>query len=528
MKDKLNLIDDIYACLLIDKKTFEVLDGNKLAKNYYFNDKETAKLEELFLNCDDLKSFFEKKGEEFSKYLSDFTSVKYGLEQFLCDIEICYCSESLVFLVIKEKSSEHNFFVEELVELDNNPVFVVDPENKYELNYFNDHFLEAVQMMEFNFSSTSNISFLSLLQENRVKAFTHDIDNQLEKNNECDTDIEITLDGHYFQMFRFNALKSHIDGKLYGVLISIKKQSELMKKIEYDQQYFNIMQEFSKDLLFRIDIQKKTLVHRGDISKFIDLRSEMENFPECIRVTRLVHPDDLEGYIAFCYRMMHGASAVFEPRFQFKNGVYEKYRLQGKPLFSENGEPVQVVGKSENIQKYIEIEAKANYDSLTSTLNKQSFREVVENMLNRSVEKDKFALLFLDFDNFKKVNDTMGHAFGDFLLEVTGKRIQNSIRSHDKIGRVGGDEFVIFFQHAPSEESTLERAEAILHSLRREYSDGDLTYSIRASIGIAMFPQDGTTYDELYQCADVALYKSKERGKDVASLYSQCIKKADK
>ncbi len=169
----------------------------------------------------------------------------------------------------------------------------------------------------------------------------------------------------------------------------------------------------------------------------------------------------------------------------------------------------------------MDIEAKANYDSLTQALNKGSFTELVTNLMQRAVERDKFAFLFLDFDDFKGVNDKMGHAFGDFLLEATTKRILHCVRNHDKVGRVGGDEFVIFFQHAPNHESVQERADAILTSLRREFNNGDLRYKIKASIGISLFPEHGNNFHTLYDKADKALYRSKELGKDVATIYSE-------
>ncbi|MFI3253550.1 MAG: sensor domain-containing diguanylate cyclase [Eubacteriales bacterium] len=508
--NKLQLVnDDIFAYLIIRHGEHETVTGNNLAQRYYADENKFPLLTDMFPN---LQLDMNQK----EQFLLDEKSVKASGEVFSCDLEIYRPEPTLLFFVIKEKIQESDLYLTELVELSDNPVFVLNLEDNYRVAFGNERFFQFIRMNQEEFEQKHQSSFPTLLEEN--SHFNQTIERILKDSNECEFDLEFSFDKEFYFLFRFDAFRAQ-DNRLYGVLVSIKRQSELMKKIEYDQQYFDIMQEFSKDLLFRIDINKKTLVHRGDISNFVGLLPEMKNFPESMRDIRLIHPDDLEGYIAFIYRMIHGTPAVYEPRFLFTNGEYERYRLQGKPLFDSDGVPVQVVGKSENIQKYIEIEKKANYDSLTTALNKQSFRELIEETLRRAVQTDKFALLFLDFDDFKNANDVMGHAFGDFLLETAGKRIINCVRNHDKVGRVGGDEFVVFFPHAPHEAAVLERAESILHSLRRPFNNGDQRYSIKASIGIALYPDHGGTYDELYRRADKALYESKSRGKDVATIY---------
>ncbi|MFI3253630.1 MAG: GGDEF domain-containing protein [Eubacteriales bacterium] len=520
-----NIVDgNIYAYLLIDYNTREILDGNKLARSFYQTSGRYPQLSSLFspnLEGESLYSVIENLKVYGASTLNNIKSKKTTGEEFPCHIELCKVDESLLFLVIKENCQEQDLQIKELVELFDNPIFVLEHNENLTATYGNPRCYQCVQISKEEFQQKNQASFLSLLQKEKQLGFLQTVNHQLDLNGECDVDIEVEIgkeDG-FFQLFRFNSFKASFDGKLYGVLISAKKQSDLMKKIEYDQQYFDIMQQFSKDLLFRIDIASRTLVHRGDISKFIDLQPEMENFPECMREKRLIHPDNLEGYLAFVYRLMSGESGGYDVLLQFTGGVFEKYRLQASPVFDNNGKPVQVVGKSENIQKYVEIETRANYDALTTALNKQSFCELVEHNLERAVSNDKFALLFLDLDDFKRVNDTMGHAFGDFLLEATSKRIMNCIRSQDRLGRVGGDEFVVFFQFAPSREAVQERAEAILHSLRRDFTLGEKRCKVKASIGIALFPEHGKLYEELYQNADKALYKSKELGKDVATIY---------
>lgn len=128
-------------------------------------------------------------------------------------------------------------------------------------------------------------------------------------------------------------------------------------------------------------------------------------------------------------------------------------------------------------------------------------------------------LLFVDLDDFKQVNDTLGHIFGDFPLIAVGKRWKRGVRGDDLIGRVEGDEFAIFMPTLGDESLLIFREEAMIETLGREfYNDGEKVKA-RASIGI--FPQYGREYKKLYGHADQALYHAKSRGKNVLTVYSK-------
>lgn len=527
-QDRPNIMDDdIYAYLLVERKTGEILDLNNLAQEYYMDSGEMPNLEEIFSPTADEKSVCQivaQLDENGSISLENLFSHKKSEETFPCHVEICSVNPEHLFFVISDNSNKSELDLNEFVERTGNPVLVLEQDENLTIYYQNDRCKQYTKLNS-AVKDAESTSFLSLLPPEKRDNFHLILSQHIQDFGECDVDVELTFGREYFQLFHFNVTKSNFNKKLYGVLIAVKKQSDLLKLIEFEQQYLDVLQKFTKDLLFRIDIKKRTLVHRGDISNFNDLSNEVEQYPECMRSKSLVHPEDLEGYITFAYRLMSGVEATFEAKLQLKNGSYEKYRLQGSPLVDGDGNTIQVVGKCENIQKLVDIENKAHYDALTTTLNKQSFKELVEDSINRAVGSDKFALLFIDLDNFKGVNDTLGHTFGDFLLEAMGKRIKNCIRSKDRVGRVGGDEFVVFFQFAPNPESVQERAEAILHSLRRDFTYGEQHTKVKASIGIALYPDHGSDYQTIYDKADKALYKSKDLGKDVATIYDISLEK---
>ena len=170
------------------------------------------------------------------------------------------------------------------------------------------------------------------------------------------------------------------------------------------------------------------------------------------------------------------------------------------------------------------LDSKAHTDLLTGLLNKKSFEEAAEMALSSSSPLTPRAMILLDLDNFKGVNDTLGHAYGDKVLSNVGEILRRTFSDKDYLGRIGGDEFAVFI--GPSQESgdfsdhVREKCEQLCGEFRSNYTGNDGKYKISGSIGAALFPADGRDYPELYTKADAALYHSKRTGKDTYTFYS--------
>lgn len=179
---------------------------------------------------------------------------------------------------------------------------------------------------------------------------------------------------------------------------------------------------------------------------------------------------------------------------------------------------VNIIGKIRNEGNSRALEEKADTDQLTGLCNKiATERRIREYMAENP---DSLAMMFLlDIDNFKKINDTMGHAFGDEVLRTLGKHIGANFRVTDIIGRTGGDEFTIFLKSLKDDSNTLSEAKK-LEEFFQDFEAGEyVKYSATASIGAAIFPADGKDFETLYKAADQALYKAKERGKNQLAFY---------
>lgn len=171
------------------------------------------------------------------------------------------------------------------------------------------------------------------------------------------------------------------------------------------------------------------------------------------------------------------------------------------------------------------LDTKAHIDQLTGVLNKRSFEEYTENALHQALPLENYALILLDVDNFKGVNDTLGHAYGDQVLMEIGNILRTVFRPEDCLGRIGGDEFCILLNLLGKEEESLRfvcsKCEELCEVFHHNYTGDDESYKISASIGAALFPVHGDSFAKLYKRADRALYVSKRKGKDTYTIYEE-------
>lgn len=172
-------------------------------------------------------------------------------------------------------------------------------------------------------------------------------------------------------------------------------------------------------------------------------------------------------------------------------------------------------------KKYnIELQYKAERDSLTGIYNKGMTEKLIIEHLCNSLPSTKGALLIIDIDNFKAINDNFGHIFGDELLCNLSQKLSDLFRNDDIVGRIGGDEFIVFLKNVSTPEIIRNKSEEICKTFSITYTTTDnKEYKISISIGIAIFPENGNTFKELYKNADTALYVAKNKGKNVYIFY---------
>lgn len=181
---------------------------------------------------------------------------------------------------------------------------------------------------------------------------------------------------------------------------------------------------------------------------------------------------------------------------------------------------IDVVEKIHDNEKKRALEDKADTDLLTTLNNKIATERKIREHL--ATHPDEVAVMFVvDIDNFKKINDTMGHAFGDEVLKTLGKHICGEFRASDIIGRTGGDEFMIFLCNM-KEEAIIKKEAKRLENFFQGFQAGSyVKYSATASIGAAVYPKDAQSFEGLYKAADQAMYVAKKKGKNQLAFYGE-------
>jgi diguanylate cyclase (GGDEF)-like protein/PAS domain S-box-containing protein len=166
------------------------------------------------------------------------------------------------------------------------------------------------------------------------------------------------------------------------------------------------------------------------------------------------------------------------------------------------------------------LEFQARHDSLTGLPNRAYFIELLEAALREAADRSgTLAVLFIDLDRFKQINDTLGHAMGDRLLKEVGGRLKRLLTADDLAGRMGGDEFTVVLTRQPDAQAAMQASEEVLNSFRAPHRLDDNELFVTASMGVALFPEHGQDAAELLRNADLAMYHAKNGGKNDVELF---------
>lgn len=185
---------------------------------------------------------------------------------------------------------------------------------------------------------------------------------------------------------------------------------------------------------------------------------------------------------------------------------------------------INILGRIRSNEKKKELENKADTDLLTGLSNKLATERKIKEYMAQNPDNQSM-MFILDIDNFKKINDTMGHAFGDEVLRSLGNQIGAIFRASDIIGRVGGDEFMIFLKDISTKEAIMKEAKKVENFFKSFQAGEYVKYKATASIGVAIFPQEGGDFETLYKAADQGLYKAKKRGKNQLAFYRDPVER---
>lgn len=300
-----------------------------------------------------------------------------------------------------------------------------------------------------------------------------------------------------------------------------KMQLELLKV----KDRYEIVEELSDNILFTYDVAKDVFEASSKILRSMGTRTRIENAIENITYGDILDHRDVPAFIGALSNALSGQRKnSFDARVINNRGDGIWHRIRFYVIYDENGDAVQFVGTLTDVDKEKKeknrLIAQAETDQLTGFLNKISTALKVNELIREHADG---AIFLFDIDDFKKLNDTYGHKVGDvFLREFTNKLLL-SFRATDILGRVGGEEFIIYLSGVGNNKNYIEekamQIQNICHSIKL---DAAPEREFSCSIGIAWVPQDGSNFTEIYEKADEAMYSVKKNGKNNFAFYSDC------
>jgi diguanylate cyclase (GGDEF)-like protein/PAS domain S-box-containing protein len=234
---------------------------------------------------------------------------------------------------------------------------------------------------------------------------------------------------------------------------------------------------------------------------------------------QLIDPADLE-YVAGGVQQAVDTGKPFQLTYRINDafGMQKWVRERGQAVYDENRKLIALEGFITDVTEYKHAEARlerlATYDDLTGLPNRTFLNGYLQEVLADPKRNEPLAVMFIDLDEFKQVNDTMGHTPGDMLLRQVALRLQQVMRPDDVVARLGGDEFVVTASCLNGTNSAQIIAQKILSALRVPFIIEGQEVFVSASIGISMAPQDGRTTESLFKSADMAMYRAKKAGRN--------------
>ncbi len=325
----------------------------------------------------------------------------------------------------------------------------------------------------------------------------------------------------------------HVRANLYSregskyIIVSVVEDITDRKNVEEELQQqaerLNILSEAEGGKIIDYNAKTDVMVIKG--SKEYEhggeqiLRNYMERFDEST-----IYADDVAYYRSvFRGLLTSPKNETIEYRTRRFEEDYTWYQVNLTSLLGPEGYVTRIVGRMINIHdkklKELDLMLRAEKDALTGLYNKGATMQLIENAIQESGNDTLNALMIIDLDNFKEVNDLLGHAQGDQVLVDTAAALNDIFKGGDIVGRIGGDEFVVFMKNLKAISNADILAGKVVRNIDFSFAYEDRQIQVTCSVGVAIFPYHGTEYEELFNKADKAVYTAKANGKCGYRIY---------
>jgi diguanylate cyclase (GGDEF)-like protein len=318
---------------------------------------------------------------------------------------------------------------------------------------------------------------------------------------------------------------------VHSTFVNISSLKQVEEQLQLTKRRYDLILDQTEDIIFDWNIRDRSVYFSHTFTRKLGREPVTGNFPENAVQSGIVDQRDAQNFLDSFHGLEKGKSS-FELELRLKNAEEESiwFRMIATTVFGGTGEPIRAVGTLQDIdtQKRTLLEAadSANRDSLTQLYNRRMTARLIDARLSEQTVTGSLAVI--DIDDFKLVNDSMGHLYGDFVLNQMVRVLLENTGPDDIVGRIGGDEFCVFFSDTIDEWSVRRRASNILATLFDVGRSNTPRYELSASIGIVIKSEEDpvATFEGLFQKADTALYFAKRLGKNCYVIYSAMVEQA--
>ncbi|MBS7007735.1 diguanylate cyclase domain-containing protein [Anaerostipes sp.] len=354
---------------------------------------------------------------------------------------------------------------------------------------------------------------------------------QLNSGNAIELEYRVTAKGgQIIWVLDKSHLVTGTDGKehIFRTLINVTKSKQAQEELRLTLERHKIIMDQSNDVIFEWDMKKDKMLYSSNWENKFGYVPVMDQASSRLLTQSHIHPQDLE-LVGNLLGQLGGSMPYGEIEFRLadREGTYRWYKAKATAQYDRTGKPFKAVGIMTDIDAEKKasqaLEEKASRDELTGLYNRSTARNEIDHYLENRKPEEMAAMMIIDVDDFKQINDRYGHMFGDAVLQETASVLTKLLRKEDIISRIGGDEFLIFMKDIRKIEILKNRAEKIRDSFQSMFRQDMTPCEFSSSIGIACCPRDGTNFEELFRRSDLALYHTKSKGKNGYCLFDRSL-----
>ncbi len=318
----------------------------------------------------------------------------------------------------------------------------------------------------------------------------------------------------------FNAVRFDHDGRpgIVGLAIDISERKRMEEELRKETALFEAMVENAPEGVLVVDLQNRTIMHNQRLKELWDIPPEIADDPDAVRLTGFAagRTTDPKAFIAKVRWLVEHPEETAVDEIELVNGVI--LQRHSGPVVGRDGRHYGRIWGFRDITRYRDAQRRlrhlATHDALTGLANRSLIEQRIEQAIARAGGVGQtFAVLYVDLDRFKLVNDGYGHAFGDAVLKAVGDRLVTLAGSEAMVGRHGGDEFLILMSDGAGRAEAGALAQRIVDDLGEPVFPEGRAVHMSGSIGVSVFPTDGTTCQALIAHADAAMYRAKGDGR---------------